>query len=278
MQVVAVAAPDPETTESVVHALTTRLAERGSVGVLRADPRSPVADADSSLAQHRDAGAAETHALAADGTWRATGSDSTLSSLLDRYAPVHDYAVVAGFSDASLPAVVVGDREFEGRMLATAPTPEELEFDAVLDAIDDADPYVTLHSLVADVKTSPRQDRAGAIATFTGRVRAFDDPADPEDAETTHLEFEKYDDVADARMHDIRADLEARDGVLDVRLHHRTGVVDAGEDIVFVVVLAGHRREAFRAVEDGIDRLKAEVPLFKKEVTVADAFWTHDRP
>ncbi|PSP51682.1 molybdopterin synthase, partial [Halobacteriales archaeon QH_3_68_24] len=71
---------------------------------------------------------------------------------------------------------------------------------------------------------------------------------------------------------------EARDGVHEIRLHHRTGVVESGEDIVFVVVLAGHRREAFRTVEDGIDRLKDEVPLFKKEVTVEETFWSHERP
>jgi molybdopterin synthase catalytic subunit len=45
-----------------------------------------------------------------------------------------------------------------------------------------------------------------------------------------------------------------------------------------VVVLAGHRGEAFRTVEDGIDRLKDEVPLFKKEVTVEEEFWRHERP
>jgi molybdopterin synthase catalytic subunit len=54
-------------------------------------------------------------------------------------------------------------------------------------------------------------------------------------------------------------------------------VIEAGEDIVFVVVLAGHRREAFRAVEDGIDRLKDEVPIFKKEATEAEEFWVHQR-
>jgi molybdopterin synthase catalytic subunit len=75
----------------------------------------------------------------------------------------------------------------------------------------------------------------------------------------------------------IREELESRDGVFEVVLHHRTGVVEAGEDIVFVVVLAGHRREAFRTVEDGIDRLKDEVPLFKREVTVEEEFWVHDR-
>jgi molybdopterin synthase catalytic subunit len=54
-------------------------------------------------------------------------------------------------------------------------------------------------------------------------------------------------------------------------------VIEAGEDIVFVVVLAGHRREAFRAVEDGIDRLKDEVPIFKKEATESETFWVHRR-
>ncbi|MFC6724850.1 molybdopterin synthase, partial [Halobium palmae] len=115
---------------------------------------------------------------------------------------------------------------------------------------------------------------AGAIATFTGRVRAKDGDDDPR---TTALEFETYEGVADDRMDAIRADLTDREGVEEVLLHHRTGVVPDGEDIVFVVVLAGHREEAFRAVEDGINRLKDEVPIFKKETTVEDEFWVHDR-
>ena len=78
-------------------------------------------------------------------------------------------------------------------------------------------------------------------------------------------------------MRDLEAELEECDGVLDVLMHHRTGVIPDGEDIVFVVVLAGHRREAFRTVEDGIDRLKEEVPIFKKEVTTEETFWVHER-
>ena len=149
-----------------------------------------------------------------------------------------------------------------------------LDVRAAVAAIDDAEPFETLDSLVAAVKRSASADRAGAIATFTGRVRERDGP---DDDRTRYLEFEKFDDVADRTMRTIETDLEAREGVIDVRLHHRTGRVDAGEDIVFVVVLAGHRREAFRTVEDGIDRLKDEVPLFKKEVTAAETYWVHER-
>jgi len=79
-------------------------------------------------------------------------------------------------------------------------------------------------------------------------------------------------------MDDIKRDLEEREGVYEVAMHHETGVVKVEEDAVHVVVLAGHRQEAFLAVEDGINRLKDEVPIFKKEVTEDGGFWVHDRP
>jgi molybdopterin synthase catalytic subunit len=157
----------------------------------------------------------------------------------------------------------------------TAPEADALDVDAVVDAVEAADPRETLDSLVARTLDHADSEFAGAVATFTGRVRRRDDP---DDAPTEHLEFERYDAVAEQRMATIREELCDRDGVFDVRMHHRTGVVPAGEDVVFVVVLAGHREEAFETVSDGIDRLKDEVPLFKKEVTVDEAFWRHDRP
>ena len=155
-----------------------------------------------------------------------------------------------------------------------APSADAADVEAILGELADRDPYVTLETLIERVKRSEQQDRAGAIATFTGRVRAKDSP---EDTPTEFLEFERYDDVAEQQLARLEAELEDRDGVFAVEMYHRTGVVEAGEDIVFVVVLAGHRGEAFQTVEDGINRLKDEVPLFKKEVTVEDEFWAHDR-
>jgi molybdopterin synthase catalytic subunit len=211
--------------------------------------------------------------LGPDGTWMATGTERTLADTLDDLAPECDAAVVAGAPDAALPTVVLGDGTPAGPVLARVADAEDADPDAIVDALADHDPHVTLETLVAAVKRAPDEDRAGAIATFTGRVRAKDGPDDPP---TEYLEFERYDGVAAEKLAALREDLEAREGVHAVRLHHRTGVVEAGEDIVFVVVLAGHRGAAFRTVEDGIDRLKAEVPLFKKEVTVDDVFWAHE--
>jgi len=257
--------------------LVERLVERcdGRVASVKHCTHAPDIDTEGKdTARHRAAGAAETVALTGDGEWFATGASRSLTDTLDALAPDYDYVFVEGYGDASLPKVVLGDREAADPVLARFESGEAADLEEILDALAERDPYVTLSTLVASVKRSPDEDRAGAIATFTGRVRAKDAPDDPP---TEFLEFERYDGVAGERLATLRRELEARDGVHAVRLHHKTGVVEAGEDIVFVVILAGHRGEAFAAVQDGINRLKEEVPLFKKEVTVDEEFWAHER-
>ncbi len=204
--------------------------------------------------------------------WRGHGTGLSLRDVLDRLAPDHEYAVMLGASDTFLPVVGVGAEP--ENVIFTVNAVDAFDVPEVIEVVESTEPYVTLESLITDVKESASAEYAGAIATFTGRVRAKEGDGDDR---TEYLEFEKYEGIADGRMRTIRRELEDRDGVLEVRLHHRTGVLSAGEDIVFVVVLAGHRAEAFQAVEDGISRLKAEVPLFKKEVTEEETFWVHER-
>ena len=221
-------------------------------------------------ARDTDAGAA--YGLSADGSWIGAGDGETLPDLLDSLAPDFDFALTVGFDAARLPTVAIGDVEANDP-LVTLPD-ADADLDSLLDAVADIESRVTLESLVERAKASPLAERSGAIATFTGRVRVKDSD---DDTRTTQLEFEKYEGVAADRMRTIREELEARDGVFEVLMHHRTGVLREGEDIVFVVVLAGHREEAFRTVEDGINRLKDEVPIFKKESTEAEEFWIHER-
>mgnify|MGYP000421628684 FL=1 len=276
MQVLAVTGPSDSGKTTLVERLVGRLSERGSVATVKHLRTEPTVDTEGKdTDRHRRAGADVTYGVTDDAGWFATGRERTLDETLDQLAPDYDYALVEGYSSADLPTVALGGREHAGETVATAAEADAVDLDAVVEAIQDLEPYETLGSLVAAVKRSPDARYAGAIATFTGRVRRQEDA---DDDPTEFLEFEKYEGVADERMATIRDELEARDGVHEVRMHHRTGLVEDGEDIVFVVVLAGHRREAFRTVEDGIDRLKDEVPLFKKEVTVEDEFWSHERP
>ncbi|MXV61351.1 molybdopterin synthase [Natronorubrum sp. JWXQ-INN-674] len=257
--------------ERVVDRTVDRLAQEGRVGVIRYD--ATIADG---MHAHEPTavGGDVIYDLGADGDWAASGTGMTVGDALDQLAVNCDYAVVVGIEALRHPKLVVGSTDLEDDVIAAVKASGDLDVDAVATALADTEPHVTLEALVERVKRSPNADQAGAIATFTGRVRAKDDP---DDSRTQYLEFEKYEGIAEERMAALEADLEARDGVLEVELEHRTGVVEDGEDIVFVVVLAGHRTEAFRTVEDGINRLKDEVPLFKKEVTVDDEFWVHER-
>ena len=244
-----------------------RLAEavEGRVGIVRLEA---AADGGQTLAR------AATEYVVDDG-WRASGEELSVRDAVDRLAPDHDYGFVLGAPEAQLPTAIVGETTASvDAPLVSVDGVDALDVEATVAAIEDTEPYETLESLVAAVKRSEKAPYSGAIATFTGRVRAKDGD---DDDRTQYLEFEKYEGVAEDRMDDIVTELEEREGILDVRLHHRTGRIPDGEDIVFVVVLAGHREEAFRTVRDGINRLKDEVPLFKKEVTGEETFWVHER-
>jgi len=276
MQVLAVAGPSDSGKTTLVESLVGRLSERGRVATVKHLRTEPTVDTEGKdTHRHRAAGADATYGVTDDAGWFATGRERSLDETLDHLAADYEYAIVEGYSSADLPTVALGGRDHAGETVATAPEADALDPDTLVDAVEALEPYETLGSLVAEVKRSPDARYAGAIATFTGRVRQQEDA---DDDPTEYLEFEKYEGVADERMATIREELEARDGVHEVRMYHRTGLVEDGEDIVFVVVLAGHRSEAFETVEDGIDRLKDEVPLFKKEVTVEETFWSHERP
>ncbi|MFB6070841.1 MAG: molybdopterin synthase [Halanaeroarchaeum sp.] len=249
MQVLGIATGGDDA-ERVVDPVADRLRERGRVAVVRQSDGTVAVDADG---------------------WEAAGSALAFDEVMDRLARDHDYGLVVDVPDARFPHVAAAGVEAHDPVVRFE---DELPVAAAVEAIEDAEPFETLGSLVDAIKRSDRADYAGAIATFTGRVRALEDE---DDEFTTSLTFEKYEGVAEERMREIETELEARDGVERVLLHHRTGRIDAGEDIVFVVVLAGHRREAFATVEDGIDLLKEQVPIFKKEVTTGEEFWVHER-
>lgn len=270
MYVLGIAGSD---TADLVETLSTHLAERGRVATIAARNDPSDTDATAGRSTPRPAGVATSYELREEG-WVGTGTNKTLAETLDELAPTHDYALVEGFDSAGIPQVVLGDHDRNGETLATAKHGDEIDIEELIAALESTEPYITLDSLIRRAKSSPQADRAGAIATFTGRVREKDSP---EDDPTELLEFETYEGVAEQRFVTIREELEAREGVYEVLMHHRTGVIESGADIVFVVVLAGHREEAFRTVEDGINRLKDEVPIFKKEVTGKEEFWVHTR-
>jgi molybdopterin synthase catalytic subunit/molybdopterin converting factor small subunit len=113
-----------------------------------------------------------------------------------------------------------------------------------------------------------RDERAGAIATFTGTTRATS-----RGREVVHLDYEAYEGMAEQVMAEIARELEERYDLCAVAVHHRTGRVTIGETSVVIAVSAPHRADALAACRDAIDQLKERVPLWKKEVYEGGEEW-----
>jgi molybdopterin synthase catalytic subunit len=113
-----------------------------------------------------------------------------------------------------------------------------------------------------------RDERAGAIATFTGTTRATSRGRD-----VVHLDYEAYEGMAEQVMAEIARELADRYDLCAVAVHHRTGRVTIGDTSVVIAVSAPHRADALAACRDAIDRLKERVPLWKKEVYAGGEEW-----
>jgi MoaE-MoaD fusion protein len=103
---------------------------------------------------------------------------------------------------------------------------------------------------------------AGAIVTFQGTTRKVE-----------RLEYEAYREMAEERIAAILADAVERHRLEAAAAEHRVGAVPLGESSVIVAVSAAHREEAFAGAREIIDRIKAEAPIWKKEVAGGDASW-----
>ena len=123
---------------------------------------------------------------------------------------------------------------------------------------------LSLEAVVAEVA----DERAGAVATFTGTVRR-----QSRGREVTRLEYEAYAEMAEERMTGIAAEAVERHGLCAAAVEHRVGDVELSEPSVIVAVSAPHRGEAFAGAREIIDRVKAEAPIWKKEIDGAQERW-----
>jgi molybdopterin synthase catalytic subunit len=111
---------------------------------------------------------------------------------------------------------------------------------------------------LAGLAAAVRDPRAGAVVLFEGVTREVDE-----------LHYEAYAEMAEERIAAIATEEAERHGLCGVAVAHRTGTVPLSEPSVIVAVSAPHRGEAFTGGRAVIDRVKAEAPIWKQEVTEA---------
>jgi len=108
----------------------------------------------------------------------------------------------------------------------------------------------------------------GAVVTFEGTVRN-----NTKGRSTLCLDYECYESMALKMMAQIGREIAASGEIGRVALVHRLGRMLIGETSVAVIVTAAHRRPAFEAALEGINRLKKVVPIWKKEHFVDGEVW-----
>ena len=108
----------------------------------------------------------------------------------------------------------------------------------------------------------------GAIVNFEGVARN-----NTKGRPTRYLDYECYEPMAVKMMAQIGGEIAASFAIGRIAMVHRLGRIETGETSVAVVVTAPHRKPAFEAALEGINRLKRTVPVWKKEYFVDGAVW-----
>ena len=122
------------------------------------------------------------------------------------------------------------------------------------------EPPLGIEEAVAAVTTP----EVGATAVFLGSVR---DHA-PDLPNVERLEYSAYPEMADKVLADVADAIAlAHPEVRGIALLHAVGDLAVGDDTILIVCAAPHRAEAFAACRDALERVKAEIPVWKREVT-----------
>ena len=120
---------------------------------------------------------------------------------------------------------------------------------------------VTIEPLnVQQINDLVKRPTDGAVVTFDGIVRNnFDGRA------VHYLEYEAYAAMAERKMAEIGAEVRRKFAIGEIAIVHRLGRLEIGESSIVVAVAAPHRHAAFEACAYAMDRVKEEVPVWKKE-------------
>ena len=124
---------------------------------------------------------------------------------------------------------------------------------------------------VQEVNDLVKRPTAGAVVTFDGIVRNnFAGRA------VRFLEYEAYAEMAEKKMAEIGKEIRQKFSVSEIAMVHRLGRLEIGESSVVIAVAAPHRHAAFEACAYAMDRVKQEVPVWKKEFFIdGDEHWVN---
>lgn len=125
-------------------------------------------------------------------------------------------------------------------------------------------------SFIADsIQKHSIKTNIGGHSIFLGQVRADE----IEGKKVTAIEYTTYEEMALEKMHVIREELFAKYALTCMHVYHSLGLVASGELCLFVFTSSAHRKAAIDACTECVERIKAELPIWGKEL-LEDATYT----
>ena len=173
-------------------------------------------------------------------------------------------ASLSGLAEG-VPLVMAVNREYASEDTALDPGDELALIPPVSGGSTAAAPWVRVSAeplSLDSVAARVRDPHAGAVVTFSGVTR-----------DVERLEYEAYAEMAEQRMAEIVAAAVQRHGLCAAAVEHRVGDVPLSEPSVIAAASAPHRGEAFAGAREIIDRVKAEAPIWKKEIEGGEGRW-----
>ncbi|HEY8660269.1 MAG TPA: molybdenum cofactor biosynthesis protein MoaE [Hanamia sp.] len=133
-----------------------------------------------------------------------------------------------------------------------------------------------LASFVGDsIQKHSTKTEIGGHSIFLGQVRA--DTIDSK--KVLAIEYTAYEEMALEKMHAIREEIFAKYQLTCMHVHHSLGKVAAGEICLFVFTSSAHRKAAIEACNETVERIKAELPIWGKELFADETHqWKVNRP
>ena len=121
---------------------------------------------------------------------------------------------------------------------------------------------ITAKFIGASIAKHQSKTSIGAHNIFLGQVRA--DEID--DKIISAIEYTAYEDMANAKFHEIREATFEKFNLTCMHIYHSLGAVKTGEICLFVFVSSPRRKEVFKALEYVVEEIKAKAPVFGKEI------------
>ncbi len=113
-----------------------------------------------------------------------------------------------------------------------------------------------------------KNDKCGASVIFLGSVKS-----EMDGKKVMKMELDAYAEMAEKKLREIETDAMKKYDIIESSIIHRYGELFVGDNIVLIIVKSIDRTKSFEGAKYILERLKEEVPIFKKEFMEDNVFW-----